>query len=44
MIGPRLKPKLYRSPPLGFEKAADHTLRMVTIGQLILFSIETGNA
>ena len=26
------------------EKAADHTLRMVTIGQLILFSTETGDA
>ena len=26
------------------EKAADHTLRVVTIGQLILFSTETGDA
>ena len=26
------------------QKAADHTLRMVTIGQLILFSTETGDA
>jgi hypothetical protein len=26
------------------EKAADHTLRMVTFGQLILFSTETGDA
>jgi hypothetical protein len=26
------------------DKAADHTLRMVTIGQLILFSTETGDA